>query len=48
MLIKLSFFEQEVLGNVEDDLVLAANCCLIIAWKLRDQSFSFSDFMVNY
>lgn len=36
-----------VLGRVRDDIVLAANCCLTIAWRRRDKHFSLPKFLEN-
>ncbi|GAY52536.1 hypothetical protein CUMW_142590 [Citrus unshiu] len=34
-----------VLDHVRDDIVLAANSCLTLAWKMRDNSFSVPEFL---
>lgn len=42
-----NFFNQNVLGRVRDDIVLAAICCLTLAWKVRNQAFRFIYFEVS-
>ncbi|KAH9802925.1 putative cyclin-D6-1 [Citrus sinensis] len=36
-----------VLDHVRDDIVLAANSCLTLAWKMRDNSFSVPEFLME-
>lgn len=48
MFITLLYFNQTVLDHVREDIVLAANSCLTLAWKMRDNSFSVPEFLVEF
>lgn len=41
-------FNQNLLSDLREEVVLIANCCLKIAWEMRDSTFRPLDFLVNY